>query len=176
MGGSVRSIQGRIVTPRQCGVATFPTLLFSIWLALGALFGSAARADEASGPLDLSAYRGRVVYLDFWASWCAPCRLSFRFMKAMNAGFSSRDFAIVTVNVDHDRAAAEAFLRQNGPGLTMILDPKGERASTFHVETMPTSLIIDRAGRVRYVHKGYIDGDSDQYRGEVSRLIAEKGQ
>lgn len=145
-------------------------------VALNASAGPPAQAADAPGSFDLSAYRGKVVYLDFWASWCAPCRLSFPFMNTMSAGFAGRDFAIVTVNVDHDQAAAEAFHRQYGPGLTMVLDPKGVQAAKFHVEGMPTSLIIDRSGKVRYVHKGYVDTDSAQYRAQVARLLDEKSQ
>jgi thiol-disulfide isomerase/thioredoxin len=133
--------------------------------------GLASAAAAAGGDLDLSAYRGSVVYLDFWASWCAPCKLSFRFMRNLRNRYSASDLTIVTVNVDRDQAAAQAFLRDNGVSLPVIYDPAGKLAKQYKVATMPTSFVIDRAGQTRFVHNGYFDNKNTEYDQHVSELI-----
>ena len=104
--------------------------------------------------LDLNRYRGSVVYLDFWASWCAPCKLSFPFMNNLRGQFRPKDLVILTVNMDSNKDAASAFLRSVGGDLPVIFDPTGSLASRFDVSAMPTSVLIGRDGRVRYVHRG----------------------
>jgi thiol-disulfide isomerase/thioredoxin len=132
-----------------------------------------ASAAVPDGNFDLSAYRGSVVYLDFWASWCAPCKLSFRFMRDMRNRYQARDLAIVTVNVDRDQSAAQAFLHANGDSLPVIYDPAGKLAAQFKVATMPTSFVIDRKGQTRFTHSGYFENRSDEYNQHVAELIAQ---
>jgi cytochrome c biogenesis protein CcmG/thiol:disulfide interchange protein DsbE len=139
----------------------------------GGLPISAAHAAVPAAPFDLSAYKGKVVYLDFWASWCAPCRLSFPFMRSMNATYGSRNFVVVAVNLDRDHGAAQAFLQRYGGGVPVLYDPTGKIASEYKVGTMPTSVLIGRDGKVRYVHRGYFANKTAEYQQHIAALVAE---
>jgi len=134
---------------------------------------SALAAETTDGSLDLSRYRGKVVYVDFWASWCAPCRLSFAYLNQLRASYDNKDLVIVTINLDRDRKAAANFLQAVGTGLPVVYDPKGALATRFKVSTMPTSVLIGRDGRERFVHHGYFDNKSYEYSQHVATLIGE---
>jgi cytochrome c biogenesis protein CcmG/thiol:disulfide interchange protein DsbE len=129
---------------------------------------------HASAPLDLDALRGRVVYLDFWASWCAPCRQSFPWMQAMKNTYERQGLTVITVNLDHDRADAERFLRRFHPDFAVQFDPQGTLAEHFKVTGMPTSVIIDRHGIARFTHIGFRPADREAYTMQVQELLAEK--
>ena len=135
---------------------------------------AAPMTATSQSQIDLSAYKGKVVYLDFWASWCGPCKLSFPFMEQLGYSNRSRDLVVIAVNVDHDRAKAEAFLQQNPNSLNVVYDPRGKIASQYHVEDMPTSVLIGRDGRVRYVHKGFFPAQTASYQSHVRELLNEK--
>lgn len=152
-------------------ISTFRTLIASGLLGLGAL-GSAAYAD--TGKLDLSQYRGKVVYVDFWASWCGPCKLSFPFMKSLASRYPSNDLVVVTVNLDRTRDRADAFLRQVGGGLPVVYDEKGELARKYKVSDMPTSLLIDRSGVIRFTHRGFLPAKQGEYLAHVTELVRER--
>jgi cytochrome c biogenesis protein CcmG, thiol:disulfide interchange protein DsbE len=111
--------------------------------------------SNANTSLDLNEYRGRVVYLDFWASWCAPCRHSFPWMDRMQREFGKDDFIVVAVNVDHARPDAEQFLHEYTPGFQIVFDPDGTLAERFGVKGMPTSFLIDRDGHIHSEHEGF---------------------
>jgi cytochrome c biogenesis protein CcmG, thiol:disulfide interchange protein DsbE len=141
--------------------------------AVCALLWTASCATVSAAPLDLGALRGRVVYLDFWASWCAPCRQSFPWMDSMKKAFESQGLTVVAVNVDHDRADAERFLKQLQPKFEVRFDPQGQLAQQFKVEGMPTSIIIDRHGVPRFTHIGFWPGDSETSAEQIRQLLAE---
>ena len=136
---------------------------------------AAASAADGDGTLDLSRYRGKVVYVDFWASWCVPCRQAFGFLEALRMRYEPKDLVIITINVDRDHKAAENFLRVVGGGLPVVYDPKGAIAARFGVAAMPTSFVIDRAGHQRFVHRGYFDSHDGEYDRHVAALVAEHG-
>lgn len=143
-------------------------------IALGAsLLGPLAQA-AASPSLDLSQYRGKVVYLDFWASWCAPCKLSFPFLQKLQAYYAGQNFVLLAVNVDHDRAKADAFLREAGGNLPIVYDASGAIARTFGVKAMPTSVVIGPDGRVRYVHSGFFPEQMPLYEAHITELLNAK--
>ena len=96
---------------------------------------AAAREPE---PAELSSLRGKVVYLDFWASWCVPCRQSFPWMNELQKRYADRGLTIIGVNLDHERADAEKFLRKLSPGFQIRFDPDGDWARHFDVQGMPT--------------------------------------
>ena len=96
---------------------------FALFLLLSA-FSSFAGPPALADDLDLSAYKGKVVYLDFWASWCVPCRLSFPWMNELQQEYAGKGFTVVAVNMDHDGAAAQQFLSQMPASFKIVFDPR----------------------------------------------------
>lgn len=105
--------------------------------------------------VNLAALRGKVVYLDFWASWCAPCKESFPWLNEMQAKYGPSGFAVVAVNVDAKPADAEAFLTQVPAKFTLAFDPNGETPGRYQAKGMPSSFLIDREGRIVAAHTGF---------------------
>lgn len=132
-----------------------------------------APAAPAAEPLDLASLRGKVVYLDFWASWCKPCRESFPWMNSVHAAYAKQGVVVVAVNVDQERALADAFLKAYPAEFQVVYDPAGSLAEHYGVTGMPSSFLIDRRGAVRYRHVGYRPDDRDQLGEELHRLVAE---
>jgi cytochrome c biogenesis protein CcmG, thiol:disulfide interchange protein DsbE len=131
-------------------------------------------AAHAAPPIDLKDFRGRVVYLDFWASWCAPCLQSFPWMQAMQDAYERRGLTVVAVNLDQDRKDAERFLAKFHPNFDVRFDPQGEAAERFKVRGMPTSVIIDRHGVLRFTHIGFRPVDQAAYEGQLRQLLDEQ--
>jgi len=140
--------------------------------ALLTLLGaSTTRADD---DLNLAALQGKVVYLDFWASWCAPCRKSFPWMDAMQRTYAERGLVVVAVNLDQERALADEFVREFSPHFRIMFDSKGALAEAFKVSGMPSSFVIDRRGVVRYRHVGFREQTQAALDDELRALVAEK--
>jgi cytochrome c biogenesis protein CcmG, thiol:disulfide interchange protein DsbE len=129
---------------------------------------------QAAGAIDLQAFRGRVVYLDFWASWCAPCRQSFPWMQSIVANYEKRGLTVVAINLDQNRQDAEQFLARFHPTFDVRFDPQGESAERFKVQGMPTSVVIGRHGTVRFMHVGFRPVDETSYENELRRVLAEE--
>jgi len=129
---------------------------------------------SAEPVLDLASLHGRVVYLDFWASWCAPCRLSFPWMQTMQATYAPKGLTVVAVNVDRERRAADRFLAQYPVQFDLLFDPAGSLAEAYQVHGMPTSVLIDRKGKVRYTHIGFRPIDGASYERQVRELLEEQ--
>jgi len=122
-------------------------------LLMAALCFSAASAG-ASEPLELAQHRGKVVLVDFWASWCEPCRHSFPWLNEMQAKYGDR-LVVIGVNVDRERADAERFLAQVPAQFEVIYDPNGELASRYDVMGMPSSFVFDTSGTLVDQHIGF---------------------
>lgn len=105
--------------------------------------------------IKLSGYQGKVVYLDFWASWCAPCRETFPWMNQLREKYGKDGLEILAVNIDTKRADADKFLGQTPAGFTVLFDPKRGVAKTYALKGMPTSFLIDRSGNVVSTHLGF---------------------
>ena len=133
------------------------------------LVGTGAGATE----LDLQAYRGKVVYLDFWASWCAPCRESFPWLDQLERQFGAQNLVVIGVNVDHDRDSAERFLNQNFATFPIVYDPLGTIATAYKVKGMPSAVLIDRAGQVRFEHIGFSSKKTGEYEDQLQTLLNE---
>ncbi|MGE0310575.1 MAG: TlpA family protein disulfide reductase [Lautropia sp.] len=144
-------------------------------LAIAPLAAAAADpATPASSPdpvFDPSRYRGRVVYLDFWASWCPPCLQSFPWMQALAQRHAGQPFAVVAVNLDRDRAAAARFLAKAAPRFDIAFDPQKELARSFKVSAMPSSYLLDREGRVVHRHEGFRVADQADLEARVAALL-----
>ncbi|HTO49624.1 MAG TPA: TlpA disulfide reductase family protein [Burkholderiales bacterium] len=127
-----------------------------------------------SPPFDLAAARGaKVLYVDFWASWCGPCVRAFPFLNALDREFRDRGLQVVGINVDERADDALAFLRRYRANFPVAKDSGGACPRAFGVVGMPASYLIDRRGIVREVHIGFRDGEAAQRRAQVERLLAE---
>lgn len=129
-----------------------------------------ARQLDSQAPLDVSEHAGKVVYVDFWASWCVPCRASFPFMTQLHEQFGD-DLVIIAINVDEERSEADAFLAHYAPPFRIIYDPKGELATYFDVPGMPSSYIYDRQGQFVERHIGFRPANEDVLRAALQRLV-----
>lgn len=122
---------------------------------------------------DVPAMNGKVTLVDFWASWCAPCKASFPAMAKLHAEYAPRGLQILAVSVDEKPNAAVAFWKKMAPPFTALHDHDLKLINQVGVPTMPSSYLVDRAGHVRYVHAGY-QGDLTELRKEIDSLLAEK--
>ncbi len=118
--------------------------------------------------IQLSKYKGKVVYLDFWASWCEPCKRSFPWMNELQAQYGEDGFEIIAVNLDTSRKDADEFLKQMPAKFDVAFDKSGKTADAYHLKAMPSSFLIDRKGRL--VHK------SLGYRVEEKKIVEKKIQ
>lgn len=155
------------------------TLLFvAATSARGAGVGSPAPACGLASlgtrpATETQQFRGRVVYLDFWASWCGPCAQAFPFMNALQKEFGERGLAVVGVNVDETPSDALRFLQKIPATFTIGADASGACPRAFGVDAMPSSYLIDRSGVIRYVHSGFRAGDAAELRRRVDQLLRE---
>ena len=117
---------------------------------------------------------GKVIYLDFWASWCAPCKASFPTLDKWNKDYAKRGFTVIGVNVDETAAAMEAFLKKNTVGFPVVRDAAQKLVAAANVATMPTSFLIDRKGNVRFVHSGFRAKDATELTAKIEELLNEK--
>lgn len=127
-----------------------------------------------SGEVDLSAWLGQLVYVDFWASWCGPCRLSFPFMNELQQRHRAQGLQVVAINVDAKRADADRFLSANPAQFTLAFDAKGDTPRRWAVKSMPSSSLVGRDGRVLWVHRGFRDEDRTELMAKVAAALAAK--
>jgi thiol-disulfide isomerase/thioredoxin len=126
------------------------------------------------GQVTLSSFKGRVVYLDFWASWCGPCKKSFPWMNEMKRRYGNNGFEIVAINLDKKTDDVDQFLGQLPAEFTVALDPQGRTASLYKIEGMPSSFIIDRHGKVAIVQKGFKESQHQELERQIQKaLVAE---
>lgn len=124
--------------------------------------------------IHLADLHGKVVLVDFWASWCVPCRKSFPEIEGLHKEFAAKGLVVLAVTVDEERKNADAFLEMFQHTMTIVTDPHGSVAEAFKVSAMPSTMIVDRAGNLRYTHKGYTDKVLANYRAQVVALLAEE--
>lgn len=137
-------------------------------LALLLLAASAAPAQTPGQPApdialpqatlpvqQLSELRGRLVYLDFWASWCGPCRQSFPWMATLQQKYGARGLQVLAINLDKQRQDADAFLARHPAGFALAFDPQAVAAQRFAIQGMPSSVLIAPDGRVLWRHRGF---------------------
>jgi thiol-disulfide isomerase/thioredoxin len=119
-------------------------------------------------------YKGRVLLVDFWASWCPPCKTSFPALDALYREYRERGLEVLAVGVDERQKDADLFLAEHAHVMPVVFDPKGDSARAFAVRGMPSSIVIDRAGNIRFTHMGYSTKVLDSYRREIDLLLSER--
>jgi thiol-disulfide isomerase/thioredoxin len=130
-------------------------------------------ALDSGSSLQLSELRGQVTLIDFWASWCIPCRASFPAIDALQTELRDRGFRVIAVNVDEERRSADQFLESRPHTVLVAFDPRGIAAQAFGLKGMPSTILIDRRGRIRFTHMGYTEKTLAQYRSEILQLLGE---
>ena len=128
---------------------------------------------NGGGKLTLNDYRGKVIYLDFWASWCGPCRRSFSVLNELRNKYPRSKFEVIAVNLDEDRDDALAFLQKYKVDYPIVYDTQNKIPYDYKLKGMPTAFLIDRAGVIRYIHDGFKDKDAATIESHVRDLVAE---
>ncbi len=139
--------------------------------AVVAMFSCAA-AMAATPALDLAAYRGRVVVVDFWASWCKPCRASIPWLNQMRSRYGAQGLVIIGVNVDAERADADRFLHDIPAEFDVIYDPQGTLAEQFGLQAMPSSFVYDRSGKLVRTNYGFRENRRQEHETELASLLS----
>ncbi len=153
--------------------------LLAVLLPVAALPARAGDGPEAieraieAADFDLARFRGKVVYLDFWASWCGPCARSFPWLAALHARRADEGLVVVAVNLDRDRAAADRFLQKHPVPFPIVYDPEGALAEAWDIDVMPSSFLVDRDGKTRHDHAGFRDADVPRIEAEIDALLEE---
>lgn len=148
-------------------------------LASASLIASADAAPDFTLPsskgdnVRLAEQRGQVVMLNFWASWCGPCRKEMPLLDAMYQRYSSAGFVLYGVNVEEDNTDAKKLLKELGVTFPVLFDSESKASSLYNVDAMPTTVVIDKKGQVRFVNRGYKAGDENKYRDQIRELIKE---
>lgn len=123
--------------------------------------------------IKLSELRGEVVMLNFWASWCAPCRKEMPLLESLYKKYSDLGFTLLAVNVEEDSTKADGLLKDILVTFPVLYDNTNKVTKLYKVVAMPSTVIIDRDGNMRYLHRGYLPGYEEEYKKQVSELIRE---
>jgi peroxiredoxin len=159
---------------------------FSV-VVLGALLASFAWAsDRLSGPapdftlksrdgdaVTLSKHKGDVVMINFWATWCVPCRQEMPHLEAIYERYHNLGFELLAVNVEDNPQGARKWLEETPVTFPVLFDPKNEVSKLFKVQTMPTTVLVGRDGTMRFIHHGYKPGYEGDYQTQVRALLRE---
>lgn len=130
-----------------------------------------ALKNSAGKNLRLSELRGEVVLLNFWATWCGPCRQELPHLDKIHGQYRNAGLTVLAINIDNDRVNAEAMLQKLGVRVPTLYDADKRVSKLYEVDAMPATVIIDRDGRVRYVHRGYRVGFEQKYEQQVRELL-----
>ena len=157
------------------------TLILSGMLLTGianaeAISGSApdfTLKSKSGKNIKLSEYRGQVVLLNFWASWCGPCRQEMPLLSKMQNKYGKLGFTILGVNVEEDSSPAKNYLKGLNITFPILFDTENKASKAYDVSAMPSTVMIDRNGKMRFLHKGYKPGDEAQYAKWAKKLLRE---
>jgi cytochrome c biogenesis protein CcmG, thiol:disulfide interchange protein DsbE len=144
-------------------------------LLIGMTVAPAAQPANAV-TLDLKAQAGKVVVVDFWASWCAPCRQSIPWLNDMQAKYGARGLVVIGVNVDTERPLAEKFLAQTPARFDIVYDARGDLPQQYGVQGMPASFVFDRSGRLIEKHLGFKVADRNSYEQLLVKALNGEGK
>lgn len=140
-------------------------------IALSPLLAASAAVNDGQTLFDLSAYRGKVVVVDFWASWCAPCRRSFPWLDSMQRKYGEDGLVVIGINEDNEPEDAEAFLNAFPVTFRIIADQDGKLAREYGLVAMPSSFVIGRDGELAVRHLGFKSAKENEYETTLRRLL-----
>lgn len=155
-------------------------------LTVALFFSSVAKAEVLEGMapdftlksrsgenVKLSEHRGEVVMINFWASWCAPCRQEMPLLEEMYKKYSDLGFVLLGVNVEEDSSKATELLREIPVSFPILYDNKNDVTKLYKVVAMPSTVMVDRDGNMRYLHRGYLPGYEAEYIKQIKELVRE---
>ena len=149
--------------------------LKKVFYIISITFLLAANTLQADvGTFDLKNYQGKVVYLDFWASWCVPCRKSFPWLNQLRNRYSEKQLVIVAVNLDKEAALAADFLKQYPANFDIFYDPEGVLAKQYQIPGMPTSIVFSAQGKVIAAHSGFFKKKISEYESVIAAAIKQQ--
>jgi thiol-disulfide isomerase/thioredoxin len=128
-------------------------------------------AEQWISKFDLAQYKNKVVYLDFWASWCGPCRKSFPWLNDIQAKYKNQGLVVIGVNLDTELDQAKKFLKDVPANFRVYSDPDGKLAEKYKLVGMPSSFVIDGKGKVRHRHVGFKKSNIDEYEKSIVSLL-----
>lgn len=129
--------------------------------------------SDSGKNLRLSEHRGQVVMINFWASWCGPCRQEMPLLDQLQQRYSKAGFTVLGVNVEQDNTQAKRLLQDMNISFPILFDSDSVVSKLYDVRAMPVTVMVDRDGNMRYLHKGFKPGYEDQYRRQIKELIRE---
>lgn len=157
----------------RCRFIAIVSFLFVSFFSNPLLADTAPAFDlpTTTSNISLNKLAGKVVYLDFWASWCTPCRKSFPWMQEMQAKYKDKGLVIVAVNLDKSKEKADEFIKEFDNNFIIAFDPEGSIAEKYKVMGMPSSYLIDASGQLRSSHIGFRESDTDKLENAIRNLL-----
>jgi thiol-disulfide isomerase/thioredoxin len=142
-------------------------------LAAGAPAPTFQLGSSDGKAVDLAGLKGKVVMINFWASWCGPCRKEMPILEQLNKQYRNKGLALIGVNVEPDSKAAMDWLKATPVSFPILFDTESRVSKLYQVAGMPNTVILDRKGTVRYIHRGYQAGAENEYLDQIRQLIRE---
>ena len=149
------------ITPARAGDVSGPAAAFRL-------------KNRAGGEMSLGSLKGKVVLINFWATWCGPCRKEMPLLEQIQKKYAPLGFTMLGVNVEEDTRLMDTFLKDVPVTFPVLLDPANGVSKLYDVSAMPSTVIVDRKGNVRFIHQGYKPGDENKYQDLIRQLIREK--
>jgi cytochrome c biogenesis protein CcmG, thiol:disulfide interchange protein DsbE len=160
----------------------YKSYLLLLLLSITFIFPDIALAQKApdftlasnQGVVVLSRLQGRVIYLDFWASWCKPCRKSFAFMNDLHARYAKQGLVVIAINLDENKNDAEAFLQKYPASFVIAYDKQGDTPKQYGLTVMPSSWIIDKQGNIIHQETGFKEAEQIAIEKIIQQALAKK--
>jgi peroxiredoxin len=165
---------------KQIKALLFAAILTAVTLPLASLAETPVTApdfsltDSDGNVVSLSDMRGKVVLINFWATWCGPCRQEMPILEALYQRYESLGFTLLGVNVEENSSDAVSFLKETPVTFPILYDPDNDVSRLFDVAAMPSTVIVDREGKMRFLHHGYQPGYENAYQDQIRELIRER--